>query len=134
MCPTLVNKTSHKFTGKLGQKVDRTKCGHNYKISLLSILIKVLFVCVCIRHTFCGKFKGFVNYISVVISIMLLLFQITFILVKWLLLFQIIFSHKMFSDQVCKQKAARRTWYLLCASKTLPAGPRFSGSGSDLKF
>ena len=30
----LVNKTSHKFTGKLGQKVDRTKCGHNYKISL----------------------------------------------------------------------------------------------------
>ena len=34
MCPTLVNKTSHKFSGKLGQKVDRTKCGHNYKISL----------------------------------------------------------------------------------------------------
>ena len=33
LCPTLVNKTSHKFTGKLGQKVDRTKCGH-YKISL----------------------------------------------------------------------------------------------------
>ena len=22
----LVNKTSHKFTGKLGQKVDKTKC------------------------------------------------------------------------------------------------------------
>ena len=30
----LVNKTSHKFTGKLGQKVDKTKCGHNYKIIL----------------------------------------------------------------------------------------------------
>ena len=94
-----------------------TVCGHKsiiiviilnlYKLCReISILIKVLFVCVCIRHTFCGKFKGFVNYISVVISMMLLLFQITFILVKWLLLFQIIFSHKMFSDQVCKQKAA----------------------------
>ena len=35
MCPMLVNKTSHKFTGKLGQKVDKTKCGHNYKIILL---------------------------------------------------------------------------------------------------
>ena len=34
MCPMLVNKTSHKFTGKLGQKVDKTKCGHNYKIIL----------------------------------------------------------------------------------------------------
>ena len=33
----LVNKTSHKFTGKLGQKVDKTKCGHNYKIILLQI-------------------------------------------------------------------------------------------------
>ena len=32
---SLVNKTSHKFTGKLGQKVDKTKCGHNYKIILL---------------------------------------------------------------------------------------------------
>ena len=31
----LVNKTAHKFTGKLGQKVDKTKCGHNYKIILL---------------------------------------------------------------------------------------------------
>ena len=30
----LVNKTSHKFTGKLGQKVDKTKCGHIYKIIL----------------------------------------------------------------------------------------------------
>ena len=30
----LVNKTSHKFIGKLGQKVDKTKCGHNYKIIL----------------------------------------------------------------------------------------------------
>ena len=32
----LVNKTSYKFTGKLGQKVDKTKCGHNYKIILYS--------------------------------------------------------------------------------------------------
>ena len=31
----LVNKTSHKFTGKLRQKVDKTKSGHNYKIILL---------------------------------------------------------------------------------------------------
>ena len=30
----LVNKTSHKFTGKIGQKVDKTKWGHNYKIIL----------------------------------------------------------------------------------------------------
>ena len=30
----LVNKTSYKYTGKLGQKVDKTKCGHNYKIIL----------------------------------------------------------------------------------------------------
>ena len=36
MCPMLVNKTSHKFTGKLGQKVDKTKCGHIYKISLIN--------------------------------------------------------------------------------------------------
>ena len=34
----LVNKTSHKFTGKLGQKVDKTKCGHNYKIILQQIV------------------------------------------------------------------------------------------------
>ena len=33
----LVNKTSHKFTGKLGQKVDKTKCGHNYKIILRQV-------------------------------------------------------------------------------------------------
>ena len=35
----LVNKTSHKFTGtdKLGQKVDKTKCGRSYKISLPEI-------------------------------------------------------------------------------------------------
>ena len=32
--PTLVNKTSHKFTGKLGQKMDKTKFGRNYKIIL----------------------------------------------------------------------------------------------------
>ena len=32
--PTLVNKASHKFTGKLGQKVDKTKCGYIYKIIL----------------------------------------------------------------------------------------------------
>ena len=37
MCPMLVNKTSHKFTGKLGQKVDKTKCGRNYKISLSTL-------------------------------------------------------------------------------------------------
>ena len=67
-------------------------------------------VCVCVSN-FSSIFKGFVNYISVVISIMLLLFQITFILVKWLLLFQVIFSQKMFSDQVCKQKAACRTYH-----------------------
>ena len=36
----LVNETSHKFTGKLGQKVDKSKCGHNYKI----ILVKVYFI------------------------------------------------------------------------------------------
>ena len=78
----------------------------------VSILIKVLLVCVCVcLSNFCSKFKGFVSYISVVISMMLLLFQITFILVKWLLLFQIIFSQKMFSDQVCKHKAACRTYH-----------------------
>ena len=33
----LVNKTSHKFTGKQGQKVDKTKCGHNHKIILFEI-------------------------------------------------------------------------------------------------
>ena len=35
--PTLVNKTSHKFTGKLGQKVDKTKCGYIYKIILQGV-------------------------------------------------------------------------------------------------
>ena len=62
-------------------------------------------VCVCLSN-FSIIFKGFVGYISVVISIMLLLFQITFILVKWQLLFQI--SQKISSDHVCKQIAARR--------------------------
>ena len=33
----LFNKTSHKFTGKLGQKVDKTKCGYIYKIILSKI-------------------------------------------------------------------------------------------------
>ena len=35
---TLVNKTSHKFTGKLGQKVYKTKFRHNYKIILTLFL------------------------------------------------------------------------------------------------
>ena len=44
MRPTVVNKTSHKFTGKLGQKVDKTKCGHIYKIILSMTSINFLYL------------------------------------------------------------------------------------------
>ena len=83
---------SNYISGEIKIAMGELNCYTFCQIEMLSsILIKVLFVCVCVCQVFCMKFKGFVSYISVVVSVMQLLFQIISILVKCLLLFQIIF-------------------------------------------
>ena len=60
----LVNKTSHKFTGKLGQKVDKTKWGHNYKIILFKNFLQHASIKVLYRVSQKNIFKLIFEFLS----------------------------------------------------------------------